>query len=221
IKELSVYPLGLFVGVILWLLSLMVRVRVYFEEEEFSFSSKEGWSKGSFIYLLWHNQQVLGALGVVKMLRRKERNCLSVLISRHRDGRLIAVAIRVLGLFSVAGSSTRGGVKSLLRMYREILREGRSIVITPDGPRGPIYQVKEGALYLAAKTGTAIVPLGYAVSKFWRLKSWDELVVPKPFSEISVCIGKPIFLKEEGQGKYGEAVAKKLNFLTSKAKSLL
>ena len=115
----------------------------------------------------------------------------ATLISAHRDGRLIARAISHMGLDSVAGSSTRGGVEALTKLIR-LLRTGKDLAITPDGPRGPIYKVKLGILKTAQKGAAPIFPCAYAASSYWRLKSWDQMIIPKPFSRGIAVIGEPI-----------------------------
>jgi lysophospholipid acyltransferase (LPLAT)-like uncharacterized protein len=111
-----------------------------------------------------------------------------VLISQHADGQLIAKAITRLGLKVVTGSTTRGAAAALLKMRQ--LAAVSHIVITPDGPRGPRRCVQPGIVFLAAKTGLPIVPVGFGYAKAWRTKSWDELALPRPFSRV-VCVTMP------------------------------
>ena len=95
------------------------------------------------------------------------------------------------GVGVVRGSATRGGVGGLLRLVRTV-REGTSVVILPDGPRGPRYVAKGGVVQLARLTGVPIVPITYAASRVWRLGSWDQLVLPLPFARFEVAVGAPI-----------------------------
>jgi lysophospholipid acyltransferase (LPLAT)-like uncharacterized protein len=92
----------------------------------------------------------------------------------------------------VRGSSSRGGLAGLLRLYRTIAREGCSVATAPDGPRGPAQVVQPGTVMLARLAGVPIVPLTYAPSRGWRLRSWDRLVVPRPFSRSVVAVGEPL-----------------------------
>ena len=89
------------------------------------------------------------------------------------------------------GSTTRGGVAALKAMIREI-RSGRDVAFTPDGPRGPRFRVQPGIVQAAASTGVPILPVGYAVSRVKRLRSWDRFTIPKPFGRAIVLRGEPI-----------------------------
>jgi lysophospholipid acyltransferase (LPLAT)-like uncharacterized protein len=104
---------------------------------------------------------------------------IKVLISTHADGQLIAEACQRLGFALARGSSTRGGVEAV----RDMLRANDThLAVTPDGPRGPRRRVQAGVVYLAARTGLPIVPVGFAARRPWRAKSWDRFAVPRPFS---------------------------------------
>ena len=118
------------------------------------------------------------------------------MISQHGDGRLIARAIRLLGIHSVAGSSTRGGARAALEMIK-LVDGGSSIGITPDGPRGPRYECKRGVAALAQQTGLAVQPLTYSVRERWVARSWDGMIIPKPFTKGVVVCGEPIAVAAE------------------------
>jgi lysophospholipid acyltransferase (LPLAT)-like uncharacterized protein len=136
-----------------------------------------------YLYAFWHEDMLVPA-------HRYSGPWARVLISEHADGRLIAEACRHLRLGTVAGSSTRDGAKAL----RQLLRLGRKthVVITPDGPRGPRRQVQPGLVYLAARTGLAVVPVGLAYARAWRARSWDRLALPCPWSAAACVTGEPI-----------------------------
>jgi lysophospholipid acyltransferase (LPLAT)-like uncharacterized protein len=116
-----------------------------------------------------------------------------VLISQHGDGRLIACAVRLLGFRSVAGSSTKGGRKALRELIR-IAQEGFDIGFTPDGPRGPKHECKEGIAMLARIAQVPVYPMCYAVDRRWQLRSWDGMIVPKPFAEGVMVVGSPVVI---------------------------
>lgn len=136
-----------------------------------------------FIYSFWHETLLLPAL-------HYSRTPTNVLISEHADGELIARACRNLGLGVIRGSTTRGGAKAI----RQILKLGgkRHLVVTPDGPRGPRRVVQPGLVFLAARTGLPIVPVGFGYHKCWRLNSWDRFALPYPFSPAVGVLGEPI-----------------------------
>lgn len=111
-----------------------------------------------------------------------------VLVSPHRDGKLIGGVVRAFGLSAVAGSSSRGGLAAQRRLL-ELLAEGCAIGITPDGPRGPARQPAPGLAQLAAIAGVPILPCALQTSRRFMLPSWDRMVVPWPFGRgVMVCL---------------------------------
>ena len=109
----------------------------------------------------------------------------SILISQSFDGELIARTLGLLGYGSVRGSSSRGGAAGLMAL-REVVRRGEPVVFTADGPRGPIYQTKIGPVKLAAMTGEAIGSFYLLPERAWAMRSWDQFLVPRPFSRVVV-----------------------------------
>lgn len=114
-----------------------------------------------------------------------------VITSRHADGELIARIIERFGYGTARGSSSRGAVRALLEL-KQHLAAGRDVAFTIDGPRGPIYQVKPGPLWLSGKSGSPILPFHIEPEKFWSLRSWDRFRIPRPFSRMAVCFGNPM-----------------------------
>jgi lysophospholipid acyltransferase (LPLAT)-like uncharacterized protein len=117
----------------------------------------------------------------------------AVMTSRSRDGEFIARVIRRFGFTPVRGSSSRGGQRALLEMNR-LLAENHAVAFTIDGPRGPRYVAKKGPVLLAKMSGAAISAFYVAVEQAWVLKTWDALVIPKPFSRIYVRFARKIFV---------------------------
>ncbi len=118
----------------------------------------------------------------------------SVLISEHQDGAYIAKAIHYLGFDAVRGSSSRNGLRALLKMMRLLQSKNTIIGISPDGPRGPREQVSAGTVVLARLSGVPILPLCYATSSCWRASSWDRFYIPKPFSRGVCLFGEPLWV---------------------------
>ena len=116
---------------------------------------------------------------------------MNLVISEHRDGQLISDAVRRFGLRTVAGSTTRGGARVLRQIVR-LLKEGASVGITPDGPRGPRMRASAGVIQAARMSGVPIVPLCYASSRRRVIGSWDRFVVPLPFARGIISWGEPI-----------------------------
>ncbi len=129
---------------------------------------------------------------------------IAVLISRHRDGELIARLIERLGFVTARGSSTRGGEEGTRGMLR-LAEQGRLLAITPDGPRGPAEVVKPGLIYLASRTGFPVIPVATAASRAWHLESWDRFRIPWPFARVVVGYGAPIPVPSELEDDQVEA----------------
>ncbi len=136
----------------------------------------------------WHNRVFLAARFVLRDLFRENIE-VSVLASQSRDGELVAKTARFWRLHTIRGSATRGGRQALRSLYRAIVERGSSPVMIPDGPHGPIYEFKVGVAVLAQMTQAPILPLGLAARSFWRIGSWDRLIVPRPFTRIALAVG--------------------------------
>lgn len=138
-----------------------------------------------FIYAFWHQRQVF--------FTWSHRNVsAAVLVSKSNDGEMIARTMELSGIDAVRGSSSRGGAAAAREMV-EILRSGRDVGITPDGPRGPAREVKEGAVRVAQLAGMPIVPIANALShRIEVAKAWDRFQVPLPFGRSVVIYGEPV-----------------------------
>ncbi len=133
------------------------------------------------VFVSWHGQ-------LLPQLWAHRRRNISVLISEHRDGELIARIARAFGYRTVRGSSTRGANRALVGLVRE-LEAGYDVAITPDGPRGPYHSFAPGPLLVAQRSGRPIVPVGAHASSAWVFGSWDRFTLPKPFARITVAYG--------------------------------
>jgi lysophospholipid acyltransferase (LPLAT)-like uncharacterized protein len=151
-------------------------------------------------YVVWHGR------GLLLPYLYGHRRC-HVLASRSRDGELVARWIRRFGLEPTRGSSSRGGSEALRRLAR-LLRSGGEVVVVPDGPRGPREVLKAGVIALARLSGAPIVPVAVGASRQWRLGSWDEFRIPKPFARCVVRFGEPIRVPA-GHGRAGQEAARK------------
>jgi lysophospholipid acyltransferase (LPLAT)-like uncharacterized protein len=138
-----------------------------------------------FIYAFWHQRQVYFTYthrGVGA----------AVLVSRSKDGEMIAETMRLSSIGAVRGSSSRGGVTAV-RQLMEAMASGLDIGITPDGPRGPAREIKDGVMFLAQKLGAPVVPISNALSHRLEIKrAWDHFHVPLPFGRAVVVYGEPI-----------------------------
>ncbi len=140
-----------------------------------------------YIGALWHNRLLLFPFILKRYLPQREG---AALISMSRDGAILADLVERFGYAVVRGSSSRKGA-SAMRQLAEVIAAGKDVVITPDGPRGPAYELGQGIVYLAQQSGAAVVPVNMEYSSCWRVKSWDRFILPKPFSTVRVIFGQP------------------------------
>jgi lysophospholipid acyltransferase (LPLAT)-like uncharacterized protein len=121
----------------------------------------------------------------------------SILISQSFDGELIARTLGLLGYNSVRGSSSRGGAAGLLAL-QGVLEQGLPVVFTADGPRGPIYQTKIGPVKLSQMTGEEMGSFYLLPERAWVMRSWDEFLIPKPFSRVAVSWARAVAASAPG-----------------------
>ena len=145
------------------------------------------------IIAFWHNRTAL-------MARFYERYCRGrtalTFISRSRDGQFITDVAARFGIKAVRGSSSRHGTSAMLAAIRAASDRHVDLVMTPDGPRGPRYQIQPGLLHLAQITGRPIVAITYQLKWKYQLKSWDRFHVPLPFSTCHLITAEPISVPE-------------------------
>jgi len=146
----------------------------------------------NIIYAFWHGRQFL--------LFYNHRNAGAVIpASESRDGEIQAGILKYFGFNVVRGSSKRKGERALLGLV-DGLRKGRDIALAVDGPRGPIYEAKQGITYLAGKLNKPIVPVSTSAKRFWILeKIWDKYLLPRPFSKGVIVYGEPIIVHGTGE----------------------
>lgn len=140
------------------------------------------------IYAFWHNRMLL--LPPFHQSRLGARRCIC-LISASTDGEMIARVVEGFGIRSARGSSSKRGKEALWELSGH-LEGGTDVAITPDGPRGPRYQVQQGIIGLAQRTGAPIYPVSWTVDRKIELGSWDHFQIPLPFAACRIIIGEPI-----------------------------
>lgn len=148
--------------------------------------------------LLWHGQ-LLPLLYVMRF------QSIATLISTHKDGELIAQVAKRLGCKLVRGSSSRGGDRALLGLVRT-LKDGFTIAVTPDGPRGPRRSFAAGALVAAHRANAPVVAFGVHASRAWYLSSWDQFMIPKPFARVTIVFDTPTLVPGASTREAAEAV---------------
>jgi lysophospholipid acyltransferase (LPLAT)-like uncharacterized protein len=139
------------------------------------------------IWCFWHRCLLASAC------RFKGRHRATLLISSSFDGELIARTIHRIGFLTARGSSSRGGTIGLRELARAV-ESGSPAVFPADGPRGPRYQLKPGAIKLAQLTGRPACPFYVHPQSAWKLRSWDEFLIPRPFSRVAIGWSRPVFV---------------------------
>lgn len=143
----------------------------------------KGW-----IYAVWHQRQVL-------LTYTHRGDGAHILVSRSKDGEVIAKVLELSGINAVRGSSSRGAAAATRKLL-DLATAGRVIGFTPDGPKGPARQVKSGVLYLAKESGLPILPLASASSRKLEFAgSWDRFQIPLPFARGALVYAPPIYVK--------------------------
>lgn len=178
---------------------------------------------GAIIPVYWHQHQLFA---VQVLVDRIERGLgLAFLISPSVDGEIgVNMAARV-GAHVIRGSSSHTGARALRDYYQAIVHEGFSPVITPDGPRGPRYEFKPGAILLSQLSGKPIVPIAYAAAHAYRFRTWDRFVLPWPGTRIAIAIGAPRIvpkgLDAAGLERWQRAMAAELRAQFGRARAAL
>ncbi|HMK85364.1 MAG TPA: lysophospholipid acyltransferase family protein [Steroidobacteraceae bacterium] len=176
----------------------------------------------SFIPVYWHQQQLLCVKPLLEL--RGEGVKLGFLISPSVDGELGAMLVRRLGGHVIRGSSSHTGARALRDYYQALVHEGISPAITPDGPRGPPFRFKPGALLLSRLSQRPIIPMAFAASRAWQIQ-WDRFIIPKPLARIAIVVGAPVYVgkgldQRELERLQGE-MERTLEALSRQARSLV
>ena len=149
----------------------------------------------------WHERLPLLPMQWIEMQRLASRAGkvvrIHILISRSRDGRFIGTIVSRFGIDVLSGSTSRGGAVAMRRLVA-LLQGGGLVGITPDGPRGPRRLAAQGVAQLAALSGAPILPCAAQTSRQWVLRSWDSMVIPKPFGRAAIVCGAPIYVDRVG-----------------------
>jgi lysophospholipid acyltransferase (LPLAT)-like uncharacterized protein len=145
----------------------------------------------SLVPCYWHQHQLFCAR---YLLERRSRGLVpGWLISPSVDGELGAMMVNRIGARAIRGSSSHTGARALRDYYVALVKENISPIVTPDGPKGPRFKFKPGAILLAQMSGRPMLPMAYAASHAWRIQ-WDKFIIPVPFARISIAIGEPRYV---------------------------
>lgn len=145
------------------------------------------------ILMFWHDRIALAP----EILSSYTSELLySALVSQSRDGEIIATIVNSYSIGSTIRVPHNARKAALDETIRELKKDEKVIIITPDGPRGPRYRIKRGLAYLAKVSDASIIPMSWSASKSWQLNTWDLMLIPKPFSTINVTFGNAIKLEK-------------------------
>ena len=170
----------------LWSYTLRVR-REGFETVEDLVARNE-----RVILSFWHRRLFMMPLAYPFRRRNAQGEVrgVAILSSDSKDGERSAATWRWFGIHAVRGTASEDGAKALVRMIQAV-KQGWDFGITPDGPRGPLMELKPGTIALARKTGAWIVPVTLAFDHSFELKTWDRMVIPFPFASCTIRYGVP------------------------------
>jgi len=160
-------------------------------------------SRQPIIFALWHNRIFLMPYLFDKYWKPRGHTRVAVLVSASKDGEKLAKVLAKFNLDCVRGSTSRRGKRALRELAR-IVEKGYDVGITPDGPRGPQYRVQHGVISLAQLTQAPIIPISYTLSHKIQFNSWDQFMVPIPFSRCTVRIGVPITVPRDANSELHE-----------------
>jgi len=176
-------------------------------KKEFFFPNQK--PNAPFIVAFWHEYILLSPFIFRKMMGDEK---ISVIISEHFDGQIIAKTVENFDIGYIKGSSTRGGIKALKESFK-LLDSGECVAITPDGPKGPRHSVADGIVAISQKKKVPIVAFSYTSNSFWRLNSWDRFMIPKPFSTIKLYASEPFYLENLSKDEAKNYIKEKLDYV--------
>lgn len=173
----------------------------------------------NFVAIFWHGSMMV----CWYLLRPSGRGIVSALASRSNDGEFLSTILEKWNYTMIRGSSHIGGAEAM-QLMTQAVRSGRSLIVTPDGPRGPRHEMKMGAVRVAQKTGVPLIMIGIASRKKKILRSWDAFEVPFPFSSVNAVYSEPIIVPPDLDGAALDAfklsLQQRLNEMTQQAERI-
>lgn len=163
-----------------------------------------------YIIAFWHEC-------VLMSMFCRWRKPTTAMISRSKDGEIVTGVVHRFGIDTARGSSNKGGTIALREILRDV-RDGKNIAFTPDGPKGPRRVLKDGVVYAAKMTGLPVVPFHFAARSKKRLRSWDQMIVPRPLTKAVFLYGEPVVVPRDGDAEeWRLKIEKKMNDLADEA----
>jgi hypothetical protein len=150
------------------------------------------------VFSLWHGH-------LLTLLYRHRGEGVTVLISEHGDGEIVARIAERLGYRTVRGSTSRGAARALLEASH-VVEQGGDVAITPDGPRGPARTVAPGVAIVAHRAGMPVIAVAANARRPWQLSTWDRFEIPKPFSRVTIAYSDPLYVEAAAARDAAESV---------------
>jgi lysophospholipid acyltransferase (LPLAT)-like uncharacterized protein len=163
---------------------------------------------GAIVPVCWHQHLLFCA----RFLVSPKAGALKpgFMISPSVDGEAPSALARSYGAYVVRGSGSYTGLRAVRGAHQAIVKDGVSPAVTPDGPRGPRFKFKPGALFASQISGKPVVPLAFAGKGAWVLKTWDKFVIPRPFSRVCIAIGEPLFMPPDATDEQMKAAQREM-----------
>lgn len=188
-----------FYRVSLWLVPLLFRLLSFFlfatcrvERRGLENFQKFARHKTPFIVSFWH-------YGVIYTVYQARSLPYVAMVSASKDGEYVSRILQSKGFCTVRGSRNKGALGALKGLIRE-MKKGKTAVLVADGSQGPARKAQSGSILLASKTGAAIVPTGWAASRYKTFRSWDRTALPMPFAKVVIYYGKPLVVPARVKG---------------------
>lgn len=160
-------------------------------------------SKSPCILMLWHDRLII----LSEILQKYTSKLIyTAMISKSRDGDPLAILAQSYRRGRVIRVSHHSRYGALNRMIHHLKTRNEVILVTPDGPRGPRYVAKPGVALAAKESAAKVVPFSWSANKFWKLKTWDEMMIPKPFSKIRIVFGDPLSFSKNSDTSLQEEI---------------
>lgn len=211
-KRLLKHPLTQ--AVLAWILSLFIRLVYWTSRRRFDWhpdALRYMRGEDNAIFAFWHGRMMMCPTIC------PPHHTMRVLISLHRDGKLISTAIGHFGQKTISGSTSKGGQAAAAEILRA-LKAGDNISITPDGPRGPSQVAAPGVAAMARLSGKPVLPVTFSSSRARRFESWDRFMLALPFGRIVFCVGAPITVEENADEEAARlAIERAMNALVERA----
>lgn len=152
------------------------------------------------IYAFWHRN-------LLPLIYQRRNEKIGVIVSQSKDGEYVAGPLKVFGFEPIRGSSSKNGANAAKKMIKYV--KSNHVGITPDGPKGPIFEIKDGLTFIAYISKKPIVPISIDIDKEWNLHSWDKFRIPKPFARIKVTYHKKIYVNSKNEIESVKNIIKK------------